>query len=154
MNAPLWFEKVATDMRLPAPHPAFDCSPSLVAGYAELFDARHPIHIDAEFARTSRFGRCIAHGPLPVAKALGMLGDIFGVALVAMTSIDEWRFFAPVFVGYVVSVEAFVLDAQPSAGGSSGIVTVEMRLSGPDGSLAQRGVARLLVRRDPARGGA
>lgn len=67
----LWLDNVRPGMRLDLP--AFDCSAELVAGYAELLDAHHPIHVDAEYAKTTRYGRLIAHGPLIIAKLLAML---------------------------------------------------------------------------------
>ncbi len=145
--APLWLEQVKPGMRLALPD--IDCTAELVAGYAELLDAKHPIHVDEEYARRSRFGRLIAHGPLLIAKSLGMLGEVFGEALQAMLDVGEWRFYAPVFVGAKVRLECFVVDMNAPKGGSTGAVRLEIRVMAEDGGLAQRGTASVLLSRKP-----
>lgn len=145
----LWLEDIRPGMRLPLP--GFDCSAELVAGYAELLDARHPIHVDPEYAKGTRFGRLIAHGPLVIAKLLAGMGGVFGPALQVMLDVGEWRFYGPVFVGSQVRVECFVLDLSSAKGSSSGAVRMEIRVLGADGALAQRGTASVLVARAPAK---
>ncbi|MCW5656862.1 MAG: MaoC family dehydratase [Burkholderiaceae bacterium] len=144
----LWLGDVRPGMRLGMP--AFDCSAELVAGYAELLEARHPIHVDAEFARNTRYGRLIAHGPLVVAKVLAQLGGVFGEALQVLLGIGGWRFYGPVFVGDRVVVECTVLDVSASKAASAGAVELEFRVLAADGSLAQRGTASVLVSRASA----
>lgn len=146
-SAALWLDAIRPGMRLALP--AFDCSAALVAGFAELLDARHPIHVDAEYARTTRYGRPIAHGPLVIAKTLATLGDVFGPALQVMLGVGGWRFYGPVFVGDRVAVDCFVLDVTAAKGGSAGTVELELRVLGANGSLAQRGTASVLVARAP-----
>ena len=144
----LWLDDVRPGMRLDLP--AFDCSAELVAGYAELLDARHPIHVDAEYAKTTRYGRLIAHGPLIIAKLLAMLGGVFGDALQVLLGVGGWRFYAPVFVGDHVAVECAVLDVSAAKGSSAGAVELEFRVLAADGSLTQRGTASVLVARAPS----
>ena len=144
---PLWLEQVKPGMRLPLPN--FDCTAELVAGYAELLDAKHPIHVDPEYAKQTRFGRLIAHGPLIIAKSLGMLGEVFGEALRVMLDVGEWRFYGPVFVGAKVRLECFVVDMNAPKGSSSGAVRLEIRVMAEDGGLAQRGTASVLLSRKP-----
>lgn len=144
----LWLGDIRPGMCLRMP--AFDCSAELVAAYAGLFDAHHPIHVDAEFAKTTRYGRPIAHGPLVVAKALAMLGDVFGEALQVLLGVNGWCFYGPVYVGDRVAPACTVLAVNASRGGRAGAVEVELRVLGADGSLAQRGTASVLVARQPA----
>lgn len=143
----LWLGEIRPGMRLALP--AFDCSAQLVAGYAELLDARHPIHVDAEYARTTRYGRLIAHGPLVIAKVLAQLGSVFGNALQVLLSVGAWRFYGPVFVGDRVAVECTVLEVSAAKASSAGAVELEFRVLAADGSLAQRGTASVLVARQP-----
>jgi acyl dehydratase len=144
----LWLGDIRPGMRLALP--AFDCSAELVAGYAELLDARHPIHVDAEYAKTTRYGRLIAHGPLVIAKVLAMLGGVFGESLAVLLGVGGWRFYGPVFVGERVAVECTVLDVSAAKGGSAGSVELEFRVLAADGALAQRGTASGLIARAPA----
>lgn len=147
-SQPLWLGDIRPGMRLPLP--GFECSAELVSGYAGLLDARHPIHVDPDYARRTRYGRLIAHGPLVIAKALAMLGGVFGEALQVMLGIGEWRFYGPVFVGDPVEIECFVVDVQAAKGSSAGAVTIEIRVLAGDGGLAQRGTASVLVARAAA----
>ena len=144
---PLWLDRIKPGMRLPLPE--LDCTAKLVAGYAELLDAKHPIHVDPEYAKQTRFGRLIAHGPLIIAKSLGMLGEVFGEALQVMLDVGEWRFYGPVFVGDKVRLECFVVDVNAPKGSSSGAVRLEIRVMSGDGGLAQRGTASVLLSRKP-----
>lgn len=144
---PLWLESIRPGMRLPLPD--LSCDAETVSGYAELMNAKHPIHVDEAYAKASRFGRCIVHGPLPVAASLAMLGEVFGQALLVLLDIGEWRFLAPIFVGAQVKLECFVLGVEAPRGASSGTVSLEIRVFTEDGGLAQRGMARILVQRKP-----
>ncbi len=144
----LWLDDLRPGMRLDLP--AFHCSAELVTGYADLLDARHPIHVDAEYAKTTRYGRLIAHGPLVVAKLLAMPGGVFGDTLQVLLGVGGWRFYAPVFVGDHVAVECAVLDVSAAKGSSAGAVELEFRVLAADGSLAQRGTASVLVARAPS----
>lgn len=148
-SKPLWLGDIRPGMRLPLP--GFNCSGKLVAGYAELLDARHPIHVDPEYAKTTRYGRLIAHGPLVIAKVLAELNGVFGSALQVMLDVGEWRFYGPVFVGDKVQVECFVIDVSSAKGSSAGAVRLEIRVLAGDGSLAQRGTAGVLISRAPAK---
>lgn len=49
----------------------------LVHKFAELSGDYNPIHLDEEFARTTRFGRRIAHGMLSGALISAVLGNEF-----------------------------------------------------------------------------
>jgi 3-hydroxybutyryl-CoA dehydratase len=146
----LWLGDIRPGMRLPLP--GFECSAELVAGYADLLDARHPIHVDPAYAKTTRYGRLIAHGPLVIAKLLAELSGVFGTALQVMLDVGEWRFYGPVFVGDKVQVECFVIDLSSAKGSSAGAVRLEIRVLGSDGALVQRGTAGVLIAQAPAKG--
>jgi len=148
-SKPLFLGDIRPGMRLPLP--GFDCNAELVAGYADLLDARHPIHVDPEYAKTTRYGRLIAHGPLVIAKVLAGLSGVFGSALQVMLDVGEWRFYGPVFVGDKVQVECFVIDVSSAKGSSAGAVRLEIRVLGSDGALAQRGTAGVLIAHAPAK---
>lgn len=146
----LWLDQLSPGQPLALPE--FDCTAELVAGYADLFDARHPIHVDPEFARTTRYGRPIAHGPLVVAKVLAMLTDVFGEGLRVMLGIGGWEFHAPVLVGDRVTTECVVAAINAREGSSAGAVELAFRILVPGGRLAQEGRSSVLVSRAPAAG--
>lgn len=114
--------------------------------FANLSGDHHPIHTDEDYARTTLFGRRIAHGPLGVALAIGMFSKLrqFDKATIAMTDIRDWAFRAPVFIGDVLSLEVTIVG-KPKRREASGIVERRMRLLKQDGTVAQEGVSGLLM---------
>lgn len=143
----LWLDDIRPGMRIALPDT--DCAAARVEAYAEIFDAKHPIHVDEAFAKTTKFGTRIAHGPLPMAASLATLGDIFGNALVVMTRVGSWDFYGAVPAGASVPTEAFVIGITRSGGGRTAEVTLEMRLTDASGALLQRGEVGLLLRARP-----
>jgi acyl dehydratase len=77
--------------------------------YAGLTGDFNPIHIDAEYAKTTRFGERIAHGTI----ALGLIAPVVGMKLPGMGSIllhQEAKFTAPVKIGDTITAEAEVVE--------------------------------------------
>jgi itaconyl-CoA hydratase len=76
-----------------------------------------PLHVDAEVAAASRFGQRVAHGPLTLALALGLIVQTgaFGDAVVAWLGLDEVRATAPVFFDDTITVRVEVIDAALSS---------------------------------------
>ncbi len=66
------------------------------------------------FAKDSAFGERIAHGPMAIGIAFGLLSrlDLFDGTVLALRKLD-WSFEAPVRIGDTVHVEAQVLEASP-----------------------------------------
>ena len=114
--------------------------------FANLSGDCHPIHTDENYARTTLFGRRIAHGPMGIALAIGMFSKLaqFHKATIAMTDIRDWAFRAPVFIGDVLSLEVTIVG-KPRRREASGIVQRRMRLLKQDGTVAQEGLSGLLM---------
>lgn len=113
----------------------------------------HPIHSDEEFARTTPFGRRIVGGVFGIAVVTGMMGrwGIFEESVVAMTSLDEWRFRRPIFVGDTLRVRMTIVAKQLSRGGSRGLVDRGFVLRNQTDEVLQEGrSAALVLRRPPA----
>ncbi|HEV7656734.1 MAG TPA: MaoC/PaaZ C-terminal domain-containing protein [Mycobacteriales bacterium] len=70
----------------------------LVRAWADLSGDHNRLHTDPEFAATTRYGRCIAHGPI-LASIVGEL-----LATYAPRSAVAYRFVAPVYVPSTVTV--------------------------------------------------
>ncbi|MFN3534340.1 MAG: MaoC family dehydratase [Desulfatiglandales bacterium] len=78
----------------------------LFAGISGDFN---PIHTDEEYAKTTPFGRRIAHGVLPfslIAPVLGMRLPGMGTVVVEVSV----RFLAPTFIGDTVTAKAHVKE--------------------------------------------
>jgi len=85
-----------------------------VVNYAALTGDWNPVHTDEVFARASTFGERIAHGPMAIGIAFGLLSrlDLFDGSVLALRKID-WSFEAPVRIGDTVHVVAEILEASP-----------------------------------------
>lgn len=114
--------------------------------FARMSGDQHPIHMDDAFARTTRFGQRIAHGPLGIALAIGMVAQLSQLnrATMAMTDIQKWVFKAPVFIGDVLSLELTIVGKRQSRP-TAGIVDRGLRLTKADGTVAQEGTSGALM---------
>ena len=88
----------------------------------------HPLHIDANYASQTQFGRNVVVGNLVMDIAFGMsVEDVSGKAI-ANLSIDQVQFHKPTFHGDTIYAETEVLSVRPSETRTDrGVVTVETR---------------------------
>ncbi len=87
----------------------------LVRNFAELSGDHNPIHLDEDYAATTRFGKRIAHGMLSGAFISAILGDEFGEKKIVYLS-QTMKFKAPVFIGDVITTTATVANIRPEKG--------------------------------------
>lgn len=83
-----------------------------VTTFAGLIGDFNPLHVDAEYARKSRFGRRIAHGML----AGGLISAVLGNRLPGPGSIylsQQIEFLAPVYLGDTITATAEVTEWRP-----------------------------------------
>jgi 3-hydroxybutyryl-CoA dehydratase len=76
-----------------------------VATFAGLIGDMNPLHVDAEYARNSRFGRRVAHGMYTG----GLISAVLGNRLPGPGSIylsQQIEFLAPVFIGDTITATA------------------------------------------------
>lgn len=109
----------------------------------------HPIHSDEEFARTTPFGRRIVGGVFGIAVVTGMMSrwGMFEESVVAMTTLDDWRFRKPIFVGDTLRVRMTILDKRLSRGGTRGLVDRGFTLRNQADEVVQEGRSAALVLR-------
>lgn len=117
-----------------------DISDQLVRSFAELSGDFNPIHLDEDFAASTRFGRRIAHGMLSGALISSVLGNEFAEQKIVYLS-QTMRFVAPVFVGDTITVTATVASIRPD----KPIVTVETVCSNQDGETTMTGEAAVMI---------
>ncbi|MBK5220741.1 MAG: MaoC family dehydratase [Thermoleophilia bacterium] len=96
----------------------------------------NPMHVDAEYARESRFGARVAHGPLTFALAAGLVGmQLPGVGTIAVTNTVHFR--KPVYFGDTIATRGEVtgLDAERNR------VTISLTWHNQHGELVAEGEA-------------
>ena len=111
----------------------------------------HPLHIDANYAAGTQFGRNVVVGNLIVDIALGMsVAEVSGKAI-ANLGFDKIEFLAPTFHGDTIYAETTVLDVRESESKPDrGVVTVETKATNQRGEIVMRFRRSVLVPRRPA----
>lgn len=112
----------------------------LVRKFAEVSGDHNPIHLDEEFAKTTRFGRRIAHGMLSGAFISAVLGYEFKERKIVYLS-QTMRFTAPVFIGDTVTATATVRNIRED----KGIVTLETICTNQNGETLVTGEAMVMI---------
>ena len=115
----------------------------------------NPIHSDAEFARGTRYGQRLVHGAFGVALATGMLHQlgIFERTAVAMMSLKEWKFVAPIMVGDTLRLKLEILELEAGKSQRVGRVGRRFLLVNQTGIAVQDGMSDVLVLKRPREAG-
>jgi 3-hydroxybutyryl-CoA dehydratase len=113
-----------------------------VQRFADLTGDRNPLHLDAEFARHSRFGRPIAHGLLVAGVISAALGTRMPGAGAIYLS-QSLRFLKPVYPGDTVTATVEVTGWQEDRG----VVTLRTTCVNQSGDSIIDGEAVLVVGR-------
>lgn len=113
-----------------------------VTTFAGLTGDFNPLHVDAEFARKSRFGRRIAHGMF----AGGLISAVLGNKLPGPGSIflsQQMEFLAPVYIGDTITASVEVIAWRSD----KRIITLKTECQNQDQKQVVTGKAVLLVDR-------
>lgn len=96
----------------------------------------HPMHFDAEFAKSSEFKSNLVVSPYTLALLIGMSVTDCSQKAVANLGMDEVKFTAPVFAGDTIYGESEVLAKRESKSRpGDGIVTILTRGYNQDGTM-------------------
>lgn len=110
-----------------------------IVWFAGLTGDFNPLHMDAEAAKATGFGRTIAHGMLTHSMSTGLRSAIDDWAILAFLETRR-RFVGPVFAGDTIQYEAEVLEVRPSASKPDrGIVRVGITVRNQTGDTVQEG---------------
>lgn len=114
----------------------------------------NPIHADAEFAASTRFGQRIVHGAFGVALLTGFMHQmgIFDGTAVAMLSLREWNFKAPILIGQTLRLELTVTELDPGRSQRVGRLGRHLQLRDQHQQVVQEGFSDLLILKRPVAG--
>ena len=111
-----------------------------IRAFAELSGDFNPVHLDDEFARSTRFGRRIAHGML----GASLISTVLGTKLPGEGAIylsQTLQFLAPVFPGDTVTAKVTVTKIKEG----KPILTLETLCENQRGEALIKGEAVVLV---------
>ena len=112
----------------------------LIHKFAEVSGDYNPLHLDDEFAATTRFGRRIAHGMLSGAFVSAVLGYELSVRKIVYLS-QTLNFVAPVFIGDTVTTTGTVTKIRED----KPVVTLETVCTNQNGETLVTGEAVVML---------
>ncbi len=107
--------------------------------FANLSGDVNPIHVDAEFAAGTKFGRQVAHGML----AASLISSVIGTQLPGINSIylgQELKFTAPVFFDDTLTAEVEVIEKRED----KPIMKLKTTVTKQDGTAVVEGQAVIM----------
>ncbi len=111
---------------------------------ADLIGDFNPLHLDEQYARSTRFGGRILHGVLTSALMSAPFGNL--VAGTALGYLEHnARFLAPVRPADVLTIEWTVTELVPKPRHGGGIVVAECEARNQNGELVATAIGKMLV---------
>ncbi|HEY8416716.1 MAG TPA: MaoC/PaaZ C-terminal domain-containing protein [Limnochordales bacterium] len=146
----LYFDDLAVGMRMETQGRTI--TEADVVNFAGVSGDYNPLHMDAEFAKTTPFGQRIAHGLLVLSVVTGLRQHLklMEGAVLAFLEIRSWRFRKPVFIGDTIRARTEITGLRPTSNPERGIVTVAAQVFNQHGDVVQEGELVFMVRRKPA----
>ncbi len=141
----MYFEEFEPGQKIATP--ARTVTEADVVSFAGLSGDYNPLHTNEEFAKTTPYGRRIAHGMLVVSIATGLAdrqGFLDGTAL-AFRELS-WKFSSPVFIGDTIHMVAEVVELKPMPRLGGGLVALKALMLNQDGKTVQKGEWRVLIK--------
>jgi 3-hydroxybutyryl-CoA dehydratase len=108
--------------------------------FAELVNDYNPIHLDDEYAATTRFGKRIAHGMLTAGLISGVLGYQLKERKVLYLS-QTLKFTAPVFVDDTITASGTVKSIRED----KPIVTLDTICTNQNGEIVVKGESVIML---------
>lgn len=115
--------------------------------FAGLVGDFTPVHVDDVFARSTPFGGRIAHGPLAMATAIGLLTQtgLLGERVIALLNLN-WDFSGPVKIGDTIRARVTVESLRPSSKAGRSVATFRFEVVNQQEVVVQTGRMLVLVR--------
>lgn len=142
LDEPLFFEDLLVGKRWTSEDREITADD--VADFAELTGDHDPLHTDQLNGKLSPFGGPVAHGLLGLSVLAGLSSQQPAVSTLALVSIADWRFEAPIFFGDTVHVVTTVMEAVLH-GRRAGRVTWLRQLVNQSNRIVQQGTFVTLV---------
>jgi 3-hydroxybutyryl-CoA dehydratase len=131
------------------PHERFSAvvslDPSATSAFARAVGDTNPVHHDADYAATTRFGRLLASGPQTTAHLLALTASHFSKRG-AMLGLEFWvRFRRPVYADETITLEWLVISVKKNSRLNGEIIDLRGRIRNETGETAVGAKGRVLV---------
>jgi len=118
-----------------------------IVAFAGLSGDHHPLHVDAEYARTTLFGERVAHGLLGLSIATGLAARMGFMERTIQAFMGlEWKFRAPIKIGDTIRATLQVGQTK-EMGDAGGVVVFNATIRNQRGETVQRGQWTVLIKR-------
>lgn len=117
-----------------------------VALFCGLSGDFNPLHSDEEYCRTTQFGTRIAHGPLGMSMAIGLMSqlNLINGTTIALLNLN-WDFRGPIRLGDTIHARVSTTDLRRTKAGH-GVVTLRFEVMNQAAALVQEGSATLMMK--------
>jgi acyl dehydratase len=116
-----------------------------ILAFAGLSGDFNRLHMDEEFARTTPWGRRIAHGMLVASVVTGLRSRLDDFAMLGFLETHR-AFRAPTFPGDTITAHYEVTEVRPSRSRpGTGVVTLAVRVTNQRGETVQEGTDIILL---------
>jgi len=124
-----------------------------LVGFAGLTGDFSELHTSDVYAKSSQFGRRVAHGLLGLAYAHGLMwprtGELRETAI-AFLGISDWKFVGPIFIGDTIFVNYQISELRDSKSRPTQAIAVfDVSVVNQDDTIVQRGRKALLLSKVP-----
>jgi len=136
-----WYDEVVVGEKIATRVTVTEAHLVLAAG---LFGDFNPLHVDEEFAKASRFGGRILHGPFSAALVTAPVGMYFSGTAIAYLE-HHCRFVAPVKPGDTLATEWRITQKLDKPKHRGGICVLEGAARNQHGELAVEANGKILV---------
>ena len=127
-----------------------------LVGFAGLTGDYSELHTSDVYAKSSQFGRRVAHGMLGLAYSHGLMwartGELRDTAI-AFLGISDWKFARPIFIGDTIFVNYRIAELRDSQSRpTQAIATFDVEVVNQKDEVVQHGRKALLVSKVPLGG--
>jgi len=120
-------------------------TPDAVSAYSHAAGDTNPVHHDAAFAASTRYGRPIASGTHTTALLLALTASHYSQET-AMVGLEFWvRFRRPIYADETIRLEWLVVKVTPNSTLNSDVVELRGRIRNQSGETALGAKGRILV---------
>ena len=116
---------------------------SMVNNFANISGDFSPIHIDEEYAKSTSFGKRVAHGML-LASFLSRVDGMYLPGKHALYFSQNLEFRNPCFINDKIKISSIVVDKSES----TKILKIESKITNQNDKLLLYGIGKVIVRND------